>query len=261
MLKKFLLFLLAFYLIVIVLLYLFQEKLLFFPTVLPKDYPFKFANEFEEINIKVDEEIALNTLLFKSNDPKGVVLFFHGNGGAIHGWWQGADIYVRNNYDVMYVDYRGYGKSDGKINSEKQLVDDAQKVYDFLKEKYAEETIIVSGTSIGTGIAAQIAVKNNPKLLILNSPYASLKALIKEKVLLVPSIIMKYQLETKNYIKAAKLPIFIFHGEKDTLIPSEHAQQLKAINNHIELQILKGVGHNNLNQSAVFRKELTRILR
>ena len=170
LLKKMLQLVLVVYIMTIVILYFSQEKLLFFPTKLEKEYKFKFPYEFEEVNLFVENDIALNFLEFKSKNPKGIVLFFHGNAGAINTWAQGANLYLKNNFNVIYVDYRGYGKSDGSIKNEKQLIEDSQKIYDYLKGKYKEENIIISGTSIGSGIAAQIAVQNNPKELILNSP-------------------------------------------------------------------------------------------
>ena len=93
------------------------------------------------------------------------MFFLHGNGGAIHDWGQGAELYTANDYDVFYLDYRGYGKSDGKIMSENQLIADAQIAYNYLKERYLEKGIIVSGTSMGTGIAVQIAAQNKPQKL------------------------------------------------------------------------------------------------
>ena len=258
--KNIMLLILGLYLVCLAGLYFNQEKLLFFPTKLSKEYTFKFPNPFEEINLKVADGIELNALLFKSEQPKGVVLFFHGNGGAIHGWGQGASLYVRNNYDVLYVDYRGYGKSDGQIKNEKQLLEDGQKFYDYLKEKYSEEKIIISGTSIGTGIATQIALNNSPKKLILNSPYSSLESLIKEKIEIVPGFLIKYQLDSKSYLKAATFPIIIFHGDKDTIIPYHHSLQLKEINPIITLHILEGFGHNDINQSPVLLKEMVEIL-
>lgn len=241
-------------------LYLIQEKLLFYPTKLPKEYQYKFNREFEEIDLKVEDRIEINTVLFKSNEPRGVILFFHGNGGSIDGWGQGADLYLENNYDIMYVDYRGYGKSDGKILSEKQLIKDSQIVYDYLKGIYKEEKIIVSGTSIGSGIAAQIAINNKPKKLILNSPYTSLESLIKEKVKVVPRFVMKYKLRTDEYIKEANLPIIMFHGDKDNLIPPDHSLRLKKLNPKIELHILKGYGHNNITESPKLIAEMNEIL-
>ncbi|MEL7221709.1 MAG: alpha/beta hydrolase, partial [Bacteroidota bacterium] len=67
---------LVIYLLGLLGLYFLQEKLLFFPTQLPKDYRFEFPNAFEEVNLKVEEGIELNMLLFKAVASKGVVLFF-----------------------------------------------------------------------------------------------------------------------------------------------------------------------------------------
>lgn len=253
-------FVLGIYLLSLIVLYFVQEKIFFRPTKLSKKYQFQFPNKFEEINLLVEDDIQLNTILFKSNETKGVILFFHGNAGAINRWGQGSGLYVENNYDVLYVDYRGYGKSDGKIISENQLIKDGQKVYDYLKEIYKEENIIVSGTSIGSGIAAQIAIKNNPKKLILNSPYTSFESLIKEKAIIVPGILMKYKLRTGEYIKETDLPIIIFHGNNDNLVPYKHSLKLKKLNPKIQLHTLEGYGHNNISQSPKFIAEMNQIL-
>ena len=74
------------YTIACVFLYFVQEKLLFSPTVLPNDYEYKFDYPFDEINLKTTKHINLNYLLFKTQNSKGIVLFFHGNGGAIDSW-------------------------------------------------------------------------------------------------------------------------------------------------------------------------------
>lgn len=252
--------LLGIYLLSLIVLYFVQEKIFFRPTKLSKEYQFQFSNQFEEIDLFVEDDIQVNTVLFKSNETKGVILFFHGNAGAINGWGQGSDIYLQNNYDVLYVDYRGYGKSDGKVISENQLIKDGQKVYDYVKEIYKEENIIVSGTSIGSGIAVQIAIKNKPKKLLLNSPYASFESLIKEKAIIVPGFLIKYKLRTNQHIKETNLPIIIFHGTKDNVVPYTHALKLKQSNPNIQLHTLEGYGHNNISQSPQFIAEMNRIL-
>ena len=232
----------------------------FFPEKLPVDYQFHFNEKFEEVNIEVEEGIILNNIHFKSDTNKRVVLFFHGNGGSNDGWGQGANNYLKNNYDVFYVDYRNYGKSNGKIKSESQLVSDGQIIYEHLKSKYDEENIIVSGTSIGTGIAVQLAANNNPKKLILNSPYYSLMSLIKEKVFFIPKFMIKYKLETFKYIKKVKCPIIIIHGNKDQIIPVKHAYKLKEENPEIDLTIIKNHGHNDLSISHEYLEKLKRAL-
>lgn len=250
------------FIVVFLLLYLMQESLLFYPTQLPNDYSFHFSNAFEEVDLEVETNIVLNALLFKTpqRERKGVVLFLHGNGGAIHGWGTGAGLYTGQGYDVFYLDYRGYGKSDGKISSEKQLIEDAQLAYDYLKKRYAENDIIVSGTSIGTGIAVRIAAQNRPYQLFLNSPYFSLQSLIQEKVKIVPSFIIKYKLKTDQHLQQVKCPITVFHGDKDEVIPHQHSLQLQKKYPQIDLYILEGFGHNDLSNSREYAFQMRRIL-
>jgi pimeloyl-ACP methyl ester carboxylesterase len=251
--------LLGVYLLICTILYFVQEKLLFQNSTLPKSHVFNFNIPLEEINIKTADNIILNSLLFKADSSKGVVLFLHGNGGTIDMWGRGANLYTQNNYDILYLDYRGYGKSGGTISSEKQFVNDAQVAYDYLKGRYPEENIIVSGTSMGTGLATQIAAKNNPKQLILNAPYSSMKTVIQEKVKIVPGFIVKYPLNTKKHIKEVNCPITIFHGTKDVVIPHHHSLKLKESNAKAVLHTLDGYGHYVRN-SPVYNRETMKLL-
>ncbi|MGD1840693.1 MAG: alpha/beta hydrolase [Thermonemataceae bacterium] len=252
--------LVAIYGLILLVLFVWQEKLLFFPTKLPASYTFQFEEDFEEISIQVEKEIHLNALLFKAIQSKGVILFLHGNAGAINTWGFGAPLYLQHQYDVLYVDYRGYGKSEGNIQSEQQLISDIQKVYDRLKERYSENTIIVSGTSIGTGIATQIAAANHPKLLLLNAPYYSLKKLIQEKTKVLPSFIIRYSLATHQYINKVECPIYLFHGQSDQLIPVHHAKELKQKAEQINLIVLEGTGHNDIPANSLYQEKMGEIL-
>ncbi len=250
------------YIIGCLILYMVQEKLLFHPTVLPTTFDFNqnFSTPFEEVNLTTTDNIVLNNLHFKSDESKGVVLFFHGNGGAIDSWGMGAENYMQKRYDVFYTDYRGYGKSGGKIKSESQLINDAQIAYDFLRKRFNEDQIIISGTSIGTGIASQIAAKNNPAKLILNAPYYSLTSLIQESVPIIPPFLIKYKLNTARFIEKVKCPIYIFHGDSDDLIKPEHAKKLKRKYPQIELNIIEDYGHNDLSLSPILEEKMKAIL-
>lgn len=234
------------------LLYAYQEKLLFFPEQLSYDYAYLFPYPFEELSYEVEDGVVLNSVLFTAENSRGVVYYLHGNGGAINRWGEGADVFLKNGYDVLYLDYRGYGKSGGSIRSETQLIQDAQFVYDDLKDRYGESSIVLSGTSMGSGIAVQLAASNNPHKLMLNSPYASLKQLIREKVPIVPAFIVRYKLESLHYLDEVECPIYIFHGEEDQLIPPAHARALKAARENIHLSIIEGYGHNDLTGSPEY---------
>ncbi|MFK7948667.1 MAG: alpha/beta hydrolase [Saprospiraceae bacterium] len=248
------------YILICLALFLIQEKLLFFPYELPQNHQYNFNDFFEEINLEAKDGTTLHGVHFKVEKPKGVILFLHGNGGTINDWGQGAGFYTNLGYDIFYLDYRGYGKSGGKIKSEPQLITDAQLVYDYLKQHFSESDIIVSGTSIGTGMAVQLAANNQPKLLFLNVPYASLQQVIKEKIPFVPNFIIKYKLKSEQFISKIDCPIYAFHGDKDDVIPHHHSEQLKKKYSKIQLTILKDFGHNNIPSSEEYIRQMTEIL-
>ncbi|MFK7908518.1 MAG: alpha/beta hydrolase [Chitinophagales bacterium] len=242
------------YVLLCVFLYFSQESMLFFPSKTPKDYHYHFAETFEELDFEAEKGVLLNALLFKTKKQvrKGVVLFLHGNGGAIEGWGEGAWLYTQSAYDVLYLDYRSYGKSGGKISSENQLVKDAQIAYDYLKERYGEEQIVVSGTSMGTGIAARMAAQNKPIKLLLNAPYWSLQSLALEKVKVVPSFLIKYKFQTYKHLQEVKCPVVVFHGSQDEVIPQAHSLRLGEAFPYIEVNIVEGFGHNDLSSSREY---------
>jgi len=257
-----LLFIFFLYVAVCAIMYLFQERLLFFPEKLDASYDYHgvYYSDFEEIFIPVEEGITLNGLLFKSSGDKGLVFFLHGNAGALNSWGTGADLYLDQGYDVFYLDYRGYGKSGGEIQSEKQFVADAQKAFDLMKERYAEDQIIISGTSIGSGLATQLAARNDPRYLVLTSPYQGLQELIREKYPFIPPFLIKYKLQSHSYLSEINCPIFIFHGKQDKLIPCSHGEKLAAQDNKVDLHVIDGFGHNDLLISPEYQREIRRIL-
>ncbi len=231
------------HIVVLVLFYFFQEHVLFKQRSLDADYAFQFELPFTEIHIPVERDIKIHGLLFKSEFSKGIVLFFHGNGGTVKQWGRDAEFYRTNSYDVFFVDYRGYGKSDGHIQSEEQLISDAQAVYDYFKLTYSEKNMVIAGLSMGTGIAAQLAVNNAPNRLILMAPYTGLEDLIREKAIVVPKSIIRYKLRTITYLKDIACPIFVLHGKDDKLIPYSHAKKIKQRKESITILPLTDCGH------------------
>jgi uncharacterized protein len=251
------------YLFICTLLYFFQEKMIFYPQTLAEDFEFGHYRNFEERFVKMEDGKKLHALLFRAEDPKGVVFYLHGNAGSLEGWGSVAETFTAYNYDVFIPDYRGYGKSEGSIESEEQLHEDMQKLYDELKKDYPEEEIIVLGHSIGSGTAAKLAAGNDPKLLILQAPPYSLPDLAKKMfpLNLFPSFLIRYKLETGKYVSAANMPVVVLHGDQDEIV--YYGSSLK-IKEHFKPQdtliTLEGLGHNNFLDTGVYRKEIERIL-
>jgi pimeloyl-ACP methyl ester carboxylesterase len=254
--------LLIIYIVVCGLLFFLQEKLIFFPEKLDKQYNFGFTQSYEELNFKTRDNTLLNGILFKSDSTKGLIFYLHGNAGALNSWGEVASSYTDLRYDLFMLDYRGFGKSEGFIKNQRQFYEDVQLVYDSLKTRYKESEIIILGYSIGTGPAANLASLNKPKLLILQAPYYSLVDMMKRNYPVIPTFLLKYKFETSKYIQSCKMPVIIFHGERDEIIDYNASIRLKTLLKPADTLIsLTGQGHNGMSENPEYLHELKKILK
>lgn len=238
-----------------------QEKMIFFPEKLDRSFQFNFDQKFEELFIQADDGKNLHGLLFRADNSKGLIFYLHGNAGSLSSWGGVAKSYTDLKYDVFILDYRGYGKSEGSINGENQLFSDIQTAYDNLKKKYDEDKIIVLGYSIGSGPAAKIASSNNPKLLILQAPYFNLPDLMRKFYPLIPTFFLKYKFMTNKYIKECEMPVVIFHGDEDEVIYYGSSLKLKKLfKPGDKLITLEGQDHNGMTDNPEYKIELKKIL-
>lgn len=250
------------YIVLSILLYFLQDYLLFKPEKLSKDFQFYYDNqEIEEYNITTRDGAIINGLLFKAKESKGIVFYLKGNSKSIKGWGKFAVDFTRLGYNVLMVDYRGFGKSTGK-RSQKAIKRDLQVIYDKLKEQVAEKYIILYGRSLGSGFATKLASMNNPRMLILDAPYYSLSKVAKKYVPFMPlSILIKFPMPTYKWLKYVKCPIHIIHGTDDKLIPYKTSVKLAKIKPEItRLYTVIGGGHKNLNTFEAYHKMLTEII-
>ena len=227
--------------------YFIQDRFIFKPEKLPADFQFRYDIPFNELNFDVSPGVRINGLHFYRKDPNGLILYFHGNTRSIKGWAKYARDFYRYDYDVVLVDYRGFGKSTGKRN-EKDMLNDMQFVYDSLIKQYPEHHIIVYGRSIGSGFATKIASDNKPRYLILDSPYYNFRIVVERFLPVLPvRYVLRYHLRTDKWIRHVNCHTYIIHGTKDRLIPIRHSERLQAINPHkITLIRIVGGRHNNL---------------
>lgn len=238
-----------------------QEKVIFYPDKLAPDHQFKFDGKFREMFFQVDKKTKLNGLLFYADSSRGLVFYLHGNGGCIDSWGKIAGIYTACQYDFFIPDYRGYGKSEGKIRSEKQFYNDLQIIYDSLKKLYDETKIVLIGYSIGTGPAAKLAADNHPGLLILKAPYYNLPDLAHQFIKIIPSCFIRYKFSTNEFIPKVKCPVTIFHGDKDEVIYTGSSYKLeKLFKKGDTLIILPGQKHNGMNGNEQYLSNLKKLL-
>ncbi|MEL6655306.1 MAG: alpha/beta fold hydrolase [Bacteroidota bacterium] len=238
--------------------YLQQEKMIFQPSSLPKSFEFWAG---EEVYIPVADGIDLHALWLRSRRSQGVVLYWHGNRGSNRRCLRQAENLAGLGYDILMPDYRGYGKSDGQIYSEQQLFSDAQEVYDWLRQHYREDQIVILGYSLGSSAAAYLASENQPRHLCLVAPFQSMLAMKEMFAPFIPSFLLKYPLRNDLRLSEVEAPVTLFHGSRDELIPYDHSVYLQSLRPQASRLVrLNGSGHRGAIFSDLLRRELAVIL-
>jgi len=229
-------------------LYLLQEKFLFLPTPLAQEYVYEFNYNFEEVFLNTEDGARINAIHFKVDNPKGVILYFHGNAGNLQRWGSITEYFAAKQYDVFVMDYRTYGKSTGTL-SEEALYEDAQLCYEYVKARYNTSLISVYGRSLGTGFASYVCSKNKVKQLILETPYYSILDVAEHRFPIFPvKRLLKYIIPSYKFLQDVPCKITLIHGTDDRVVPLSSAEKLSKIKtkNTLEFTIIKGGSHNNL---------------
>ncbi|MGM9489315.1 alpha/beta hydrolase [Ideonella sp. YS5] len=241
-----------------------QERLLFQPDPWPPEKPAALAEpDIHEVWVDVPGA-RLHAMHLQRPEARGLVFFLHGNGGNLASWFVNADFYRRAGFDLFMLDYRGYGLSSGSITSEAQLMDDVRAAWAAVAPQYAGRPVVVYGRSLGSSLAAHLAVEVRPALTVLVSPYRSMAALAAEQYPWVPLALLRYPLRTDAIIHRIEGPVWLVHGESDTLIAPAHSEALRqAAGARARLLRLRDVGHGDVQDSAAYlqalRAELDRL--
>lgn len=267
MLRDFLYIALA-YAALLIIVYFIQDKFIFKPEKLAAGFSYHYDIPFKELFFDVSPGVRINGLHFYRPEPQGLILYLHGNTRSIKGWAKYSRDFYRYNYDVVLVDYRGFGKSTGR-RGERDMLNDIQYVYDALLKQYgglypdAGQHILVYGRSIGSGFAAKIAADNNPRYLILDSPYYNFTRVVERFLPILPvRYVLRYHLRTDLWLPRVRCHTYIIHGTRDWLIPIRHSEQLQKLNpSKITLIRIHGGGHNNLNTFPEYHNFVRDILK
>jgi uncharacterized protein len=252
----------ALYLMLIIVLYVLQARLIFYPAPLPGRFRFNLGNNGQECFLQTTDGERINALFFKGHRPE-VILYFHGNAGNLSGWQFVAEDFTTPGYNLMIIDYRGYGKSTGSV-SEHGLYNDAEAAYHFLlnDKGFKPSDIIIYGRSIGTGPAIQLASTYPCRGMVLEAPYVSLAKLANEKLpFLFPSFYLRFRFSNIQKINNVKNPVVFIHGDNDTLIPASHTEALyKKFTGPKKKVIVRGGSHNDLNSFPEYNAFLEGVL-
>ena len=262
--KRILLLTLLIYLVICVGLYFFQEKLLFSPYTLPKDYKYAFKGKYREFDLDIGNGCLINALQFYADTPaKGVVLYFHGNAEALDYTGTKAVAFTSRGYDVIMMDYPQYGKSTGHL-SQDILFKTGSVFYDTIRRHYSTGRIILYGRSLGTGIAAHTARYGEwYKALILEAPYYSITDIARRQYPYLPvRLISRYPISTYQYLKDLHHPIYVVHGTEDEMIPIASPRRFLDLGlDDFHMTEIPGAHHGDLAKYKEYDQLLDKVLK
>lgn len=238
------------YIAIVGLLYTFQRRLI---------YPgWAFGTAAVNPDHRGYREVAVTTtdglrgrLLYHPPQPgKPVILFFHGNGDSVLGSVVAMRQLVAAGYGAVLPEFRGFDGAPGQPD-EQGLYRDARAARAWMRANgIGPDQTVIFGYSLGTGVAAQMALEQRPRALILVAPYASIARVAAARFWWLPAnLLISERFDTAAKIGRIACPILMIHGAADTTIPAENSASLKALRPDADRVLFAGVGHE-----VVFRQ-------
>jgi fermentation-respiration switch protein FrsA (DUF1100 family) len=176
--------------------------------------------------------------------PAPLVIFAHGNGELIEHWPQALDPYRRMGLHLLLPEYRGYGRSAG-LPSESAIVEDFVRFYDLvsLRPDVDPRRIVLHGRSLGGGVACGLARSRRPAALVLESTFTSVFDVARQW--LVPRALITDKFDSASVVASLDVPVLIFHGTRDRVVPFEHGEKLSRLARRARL-VRYECDHNDL---------------
>jgi fermentation-respiration switch protein FrsA (DUF1100 family) len=194
-------------------------------------------------------------------NPAPVVIWFHGNAEVISQCGDVVREYRARGCSVLLPEYRGYGGCAGEP-SQKAIVEDAVFFYDEIAKRpdVDKARIVIHGRSLGGAVAAQLAAQRKPAALILESSFTSL-AVMAHKYLM-PEFTVKHPFRTDRVLAELDVPVLIFHGARDEVVPVEQGRKLHKIARR-SVYVEYDCGHNDfpgVDNQANYEMEISNFL-
>ena len=236
------LYILLFYVLIGIVLFFYQRKLLYFPTA-------KFRHDYEQQQL-IHENITLEVIVVNQGQ-KEAIIYFGGNAEpVVYNADKFLDIFPR--HTVYLLNYRGYGGSSGQP-SEKGFFADALFLFDKVLEK--QTTISVIGRSLGSGVATYLASKRPVKKMALISPFDSITRVAQNNFMIFPIFLMlldKY--DSISRVKDIKAETIVLIAEYDEVIPRIHSQRLidEFAAEQITFKIIADSRHNDISEKVEY---------
>lgn len=238
------------------LLAIFQSRLVFYPETGREVVatPGQIGLQYEDIQLKTADGIGLHGWYIPAPQPRGTVLFLHGNAGNISHRLDSVQMFHRLGYSTLIFDYRGYGNSGG-TPSEQGTYRDAEAAWRYLTEQRHTPScrIVLFGESLGGAVAAWLAARQRPAALVIASGFTSVPDLAQQLYPYLPvRWLARIRYDTRESLRSVTAPVLVAHSPEDDIIPFEHGRALFAAA-HPPKQFLELAGGHN--DGFIFMRE------
>lgn len=236
------------YAVILLLVFLFQPRLVYFPQVERelRATPRNVGLDYEDVVLHTADGEKLHAWWTPAREARGAVLILHGNAGNISHRLEYLSMFNRLGYATLLVDYRGYGRSSG-APSEVGTYRDAEAAWHYLIEtrKLAAHDVVVFGESLGGGVATWLAAKYPPRGLILASTFTSVPDLGAAVYPWLPvRWLARIDYNNLDHIGKITVPVLIAHSRNDEIIPIAHGEALFAAAREPKQFLTLSGGHN-----------------
>jgi len=231
------------------LLYIFQSHLIFYPGIGREIIatPTQIGLPYEDLHLKTSNGMSLHGWYIPAPQPRGTVLFLHGNAGNISHRLDSVQMFHRLGYSTLIFDYRGYGKSGG-TPTEQGTYRDAEAAWRYLIEQRHTPAcrIVLYGESLGGAVAAWLAARQKPAALVIASGFTSVPDFGQRIYPYIPvRWLARFRYDTRENLRSVTAPVLIAHSPQDEIIPFEHGRALFAAANPPKLFLELAGGHND----------------
>lgn len=232
---------------VLALMYVFQRSLMYFPDRARTPPAVAGLPRAEEITLKSADGESLIAWYAPPQASKPLVIYFHGNGGALNLRADRFRWLTADGFGLLGVSYRGYGGSTGKP-TESGLLLDATAAYDFAAARFPPGRIVLWGESLGTAVAVALAAERQIGGLILDAPFTSAADIGASAYPFIPvRWFIKDSFRSDERIGRVNAPLLVLHGEMDGIIPIRFGARLFTLANEPKQMVrFPSGGHVNL---------------
>lgn len=214
-------------------LYFMQEKMVFLRGLPGRELdatPRYVGLDYVDVNLRTTDGVSLHGWYVHAREPRGTVLFLHGNAGNISHRLDSIAIFNALGLDTFIIDYRGYGQSEGKPGEE-GTYRDAEAAWQYLVTERGQDParIIVFGRSIGGAVGAWLAARHEPAGVIIESSFTSAIEMAAQLYPFMPvRLIARLRYPAVDYLASARSPVLIVHSRDDEIIPFAMGEALYA---------------------------------